>query len=104
MGQNVRLMARWAVSLLLIVGSIVAQAQDRRVTGKVTTGTDGMGLPGANVQVKGTTLGTVTNANGSFELNVRGNNDVLVISSIGYVKKEITVGSQSILYPTIFRF
>lgn len=97
MRQNVRLMARWAVGVLLIFGSIAAQAQERRVTGKVTTGTDGMGLPGANVQVKGTTLGTVTDANGSFELNVRGNSDVLVISSIGYVKKEVTVGSQSII-------
>ena len=48
MRENVRVTARWAVLLLLTVSSFLAQAQERRVTGKVTTSTDGQGLPGVN--------------------------------------------------------
>lgn len=95
MRQNVRLMARWVIGVLLTISSIAAQAQDRQVTGKVTTASDGMGLPGANVQVKGTTLGTVTDADGNYSVSVRSNDDILVISSIGFLKKEVVVGSQS---------
>ncbi|MDR1154601.1 MAG: carboxypeptidase-like regulatory domain-containing protein, partial [Bacteroidales bacterium] len=40
-------------------------------------------LPGANVSVKGTTVGTMTNSNGRFTLNAR-QNDVLVFSFVGY--------------------
>lgn len=81
--------------LLLTVSSFLAQAQERRVTGKVTATNDRQGLPGVNIQVKGTTVGTVTDSEGSFAVSVQDNNAVLVVSSIGYVKKEITVGNQS---------
>ncbi|WP_373330826.1 carboxypeptidase-like regulatory domain-containing protein [Salmonirosea aquatica] len=95
MKQGVQITARWAVLLLLTMSSFLAQAQERRLTGKVTTSTDGQGLPGVNVQVRGTTVGTVTDADGQFAINVPGENSVLVISSIGFMKKEITVGNQS---------
>ena len=81
MRENVRVTARWAVLLLLTMSSFLAQAQERRVTGKVTTSTDGQGLPGVNVQVQGTNVGTVTDAEGQFTIAVPGANSVLVISS-----------------------
>lgn len=93
MNKGVQFAAQWAVFILLTVGSLVVQA--RRVTGKVTTSSDNQGLPGVNVQVRGTTVGTVTDAEGQFSLSVPGSNAVLVISSIGFIKKEITVGNQS---------
>lgn len=95
MRENVRSTALWAVLLLLTMSSFLAQAQERRVTGKVITSTDGQGLPGVNVQVQGTNVGTVTDAEGQFAIAVPGANSVLVISSIGFMKKEITVGNQS---------
>lgn len=88
-------MARWAVLLLFILTSFLVQAQERRISGKVTTSTNSQGLPGANVQIRGTNTGTVTDAEGQFSITVPGENSVLVISSIGFVKKEITVGNQS---------
>ncbi|WP_207509628.1 SusC/RagA family TonB-linked outer membrane protein [Telluribacter humicola] len=94
MKKDLRSAVRWAVLMLLVLSSVLAQAQERRVTGKITT-SDNQGLPGANVQVKGTTVGTVTDADGQFTVAVRGNDAVLVISSIGYVKKEVPVGNQS---------
>lgn len=81
--------------MLLMVSSVFAQAQERRITGKVSTSSDNQGLPGANVQVKGTTVGTVTDADGQFSLSVQGNDAVLVISSIGFMKKEVPVRNQS---------
>lgn len=51
-------------------------------------------IPGANILVKGTTSGTVTDANGRYTINVSAN-DVLVVSFIGYITQEIPVGSQT---------
>lgn len=51
-------------------------------------------IPGANVKVKGTTLGTITDFNGNFSLVVPNKSSVLVVSFIGYVTQEITVGNQ----------
>lgn len=72
-----------------------ASAQDRRVTGQVTAGSDGQAVPGVSVLIKGTTLGSVTDASGNYAINTRTDNDVLVISSVGYQRQEVTVGNQT---------
>ncbi len=54
----------------------------------------GAGIPGANVSVKGTTIGTVTNLDGIFTLEVPAN-AVLVYSFIGFASQEISVGASS---------
>jgi TonB-linked SusC/RagA family outer membrane protein len=67
---------------------------DTEITGKVTD-EDGVGLPGASILVKATTTGTITDADGSFKLRVtEGADAVLVVSLVGYVPREIAVGSQ----------
>lgn len=53
----------------------------------------GLPLPGASVQVKNTTSGTVTDANGNFSLNVPDQNAVLLISFTGYETKEVAASS-----------
>jgi TonB-dependent starch-binding outer membrane protein SusC len=53
---------------------------------------DGQPIAGANIAVKGTKRGTITNSNGSFSIQVN-QSDILVISSIGYEQKEIPVSS-----------
>jgi hypothetical protein len=51
-------------------------------------------LPSASVTIKGTSTGTTTNENGSFTISVPAGG-VLVISSVGYTNKEVTIGSES---------
>lgn len=65
--------------------------QNVPVTGHVT-GTNGEGLPGVTVLVKGTTNGTATDANGNFSLSVP-ENSTLVFSSVGFVRQEVPVGT-----------
>src|SRR5690606_16003151 len=65
------------------------------VTGTVTASSDGLGIPGVNVLIKGTLTGTVTDIDGSYTLNVPDNDAVLVFSSIGYISQEIPVGGRS---------
>lgn len=66
----------------------------RNVTGKVTDD-KGAGLSGVSVQVKNTTVGTVTDGTGNFSINVPGNNRVLVISYADMTTVELAVGDQS---------
>ena len=81
------------VGICLSLCSLHVQAQTTRVTGTISS-TDGP-IPGANVLLKGTTTGTTTDANGGFQLNIRGNNPVLVISVIGFKGQEVAVGNRS---------
>ncbi|HEX8574936.1 MAG TPA: SusC/RagA family TonB-linked outer membrane protein [Flavobacterium sp.] len=76
-------------------------AQTRKITGTVRAKSDGMTVPGATVMVKNSTRGTSTNIDGSFTLEVSGNNDVLVVSMIGFATVEKTVGSNNELNITL---
>ena len=69
-------------------------AQERQVTGTVT---DGQGNPIANASylVKGTQNGGVTDEAGKFTVTVPGNSAVLVISSVNFASRELTVGNRS---------
>src|SRR5690349_20200503 len=82
------------------VAAIMAMAQERVVTGKVTAEDDGQPVPGVNILVKGTTQGTTTNADGEFSISV-GSIAVLVVSYIGYATQEVTVGDQSVINITM---
>lgn len=82
--------------LLIFLTVFSAFAQDRRVTG-VVSDPAGTGIPGATILIKGTQLGSNTDAEGRFAMNVRSDKDVLVISFVGYKTKEITVGNQTVL-------
>ncbi|PKK37037.1 SusC/RagA family TonB-linked outer membrane protein [Siphonobacter sp. SORGH_AS_0500] len=69
-------------------------AQDRQLTGLVTSIEDGQPLPGVSISVKGTNKGTTTNGNGAYQLNV-GSGSVLVFSYVGFVTKEVNLGNES---------
>ena len=83
--------------LLFIVSPFLVQAQERRVTGKVTDAETGDNIPGVNVLVKGSTVGTSTDANGGYQLVVPSDNAILVFSFIGYASSEVAVGNQTII-------
>ncbi|KQS33609.1 SusC/RagA family TonB-linked outer membrane protein [Dyadobacter sp. Leaf189] len=80
--------------LFLLVTTFSAFAQERTITGKILDEKD-QGLPGASVTVKGTTKGANADVDGNFSLAGVKDSDVIVISSIGYMKQEVTVGAQS---------
>ena len=71
------------------------------VTGKVSSSEDNEGLPGANVIVKGTSTGTVTDVEGNYSLEVPDGNATIVYSSVGYTTAEIVVGSRSTIDITL---
>jgi TonB-linked SusC/RagA family outer membrane protein len=80
--------------LCLSLMSTVVTAQDRTVTGTVTSSEDNLGLPGVNVIIRGTSTGTVTDVEGNYSIDVT-EGAALVFSSVGFVTQEILVGTQS---------
>jgi TonB-linked SusC/RagA family outer membrane protein len=69
---------------------------DRTITGLVKD-ESGVGLPGVNITVKGTTVGTSTDVNGQFSLSVPDDNAILVFSFVGFIAQEIQPGIQTSL-------
>lgn len=78
----------------LSIPSLFKQPLEILVRGKVTDD-QGDAIPGANVLIKGTTIGTSTDASGRFSLSVPDGNAVLVISFIGYASQEVAVADRS---------
>lgn len=72
-----------------------AWAQERTVTGKVTSSEDGSGVPGVSILLKGTTSGTVSDASGSYSLSVPSAGGTLVFSFVGLVTQEVEIGTRS---------
>lgn len=70
-------------------------AQQRTITGKVTDADDKEPVTGANVLVKGTSRGTITDINGEFKLEIAGDDNVLTISFIGYKATDVEIGARS---------
>jgi TonB-linked SusC/RagA family outer membrane protein len=82
--------------LLTMLSVATIFAQDRKVTGKVTSAEDGSGLPGVTVQIKGTGKGTQSDVNGNYSLSVP-SSATLVFSFVGLNPKTIAVGNQSVI-------
>jgi TonB-linked SusC/RagA family outer membrane protein len=78
---------------LFLFGSL--WAQDRTVSGTVTSEDDGTPLAGVSVIVKGTTRGVNTDATGKFQFSVPTSATKLVFSFVGFEKKEIPLGTRS---------
>ncbi|MCE6990156.1 SusC/RagA family TonB-linked outer membrane protein [Dyadobacter sp. CY323] len=70
---------------------------DKTITGRITDAEKREGLPGVNVLVKGTTNGTVTDANGGYSISIPDGPVSLVFSFIGFVSQEIAITSQSVV-------
>ena len=81
--------------LFMLCIGIFQYANAQTVTGLVTGGDDGMPLPGVNINVKGTTQGTITGLDGKYTIEVAGQDAVLLFSFIGYATQQIAVGTQT---------
>ncbi|MCB0496318.1 MAG: SusC/RagA family TonB-linked outer membrane protein [Cyclobacteriaceae bacterium] len=83
------------LSVFTFLGASSLFAQDRVITGKVTSAEDGSPLPGVNVVIKGTTNGTVTDIDGNYKLSVPESGGTLVFSFIGLESQDIEIGNRS---------
>ena len=78
---------------LLFLAVFHASAQST-VTGKVTT-TGGESLPGVNVLLKGSTVGTITDVDGNYRIDAT--EGTLVFSFIGYKAQEVEIGGRTVV-------
>ncbi|SEN21581.1 iron complex outermembrane recepter protein [bacterium A37T11] len=90
----IKRMGRWATVLILLCCISLAgilKAQDLKpVTGKVADQTDGSPVPGVSILIKGTHVGTATDADGNYQIQAK-KGVVLVFTAVGYVSREVLV-------------
>lgn len=94
-----------ALAVLLSVAASPASAQEEHpVSGRVVDSETGATLPGVNIMIKGTDIGTMTRQNGTFSLTAPSPDDTLAISYIGYGGTEIPIDGRDnidiVLEPT----
>ncbi len=82
------------ITTLLLVLSVAAFAQQRTVSGTVTSSDDQLPIPSVNISVKGTVRGTASDFDGNYSIAVN-SDDVLVFSFVGFITQEITVGNRT---------
>ena len=80
---------------IFITGMQLANAQVRSISGTVNSAEDGSSIPGVSVMVKGTTVGTVTNFDGKFNLSIPNDAKVLLFSFVGMKNLEVEIGNQT---------
>lgn len=85
------------LSMLLCCLVGIATAQTRKLTGQVVNNENGSGLSGASIMVKGASQAAVTDQDGKFAISIPTGNVVLVVSSVGFASKEVTVTNQTSL-------
>ncbi|WPP51532.1 SusC/RagA family TonB-linked outer membrane protein [Catalinimonas niigatensis] len=84
----------YSLLIVTILITHLSYAQDRNISGTVTAYEDSSPLPGVNVLVKGTSIGTITDIDGKFSLSVSPEAETLVFSFIGLTGQEVAIGNQ----------
>lgn len=85
------------MALALLFATTHLLAQDRSISGTVREKPGGTALPGVNVSVKGTSIGTQTDASGQYRLNVPSSATTIVFSFVGYSTQELSIPSSGSL-------
>jgi TonB-linked SusC/RagA family outer membrane protein len=85
------------IRLLNRMSPTLVDIQEIIVTGQVTDAVDESGLPGVNILVKGTNVGTVTDVDGNYRITVPDDATTLVFSSVGYETEEIAIGGRTVI-------
>ena len=87
--------------VMLLCFGLAVKAQERTVTGVVTTDKDGKALSGVSVLVKGSASGASTNSEGAYSIKVPNGNVALVFSFVGYSSQEVQVKNKTVLDVTL---
>lgn len=84
------------IALLLVLFLSVTQAfsQNRTISGKIVD-EEGIGLPGATVQLKGTSKGLISDMDGNYSISVPADGGTLVFSYIGFISQEVVLGESN---------
>ena len=88
---------RFFLLLFIVTLTFSVHGQQINVSGTVVDMEDQLPLPGVSVLIKGTTIGTVTDAEGKYSLVAPDNQSVIVFTFVGYVSQEIMVGTQNLI-------
>jgi TonB-linked SusC/RagA family outer membrane protein len=83
------------VTMVLMLAAMQVSAQDRTVSGRVTSADDGSALPGVSVVLKGTAIGTQTDGDGRYSLSIPSAGGTLTFSFISLKTQDVAVTSQS---------
>lgn len=94
-------MNRKILFLLLLVLPVTILAQQFTVQGKVTSADDGASIPGVTILIKGTTIGTVTDFDGNYQLELLPVHTHLVFSFVGMKTQEIPVNRRTVINVTL---
>ncbi|MBU2047272.1 MAG: TonB-dependent receptor, partial [Bacteroidetes bacterium] len=86
-----------SILLLCVMLASTALAQDKRITGRVTSREDGLPLPGVSVKVTGTKTGTQTDASGNFSISVPVGSKSIEVSYIGFLSQIISIGNKTVI-------
>lgn len=86
--------------IFLLLTGIESMAQNRIVSGVVISSEDQLPLPGVNVRIAGTNIGTITSMDGEYSIQVS-NEDVLQFSFVGFLTVETKVGNQNTIDVTL---
>ncbi len=89
------LFPRVFIVALLLLQVIWVQAQNRTITGKVTSSETGEALPGITVALKNSTIATATDGSGNFSIQVPATGGILVFSAVDFQEKEVAIGSSN---------
>ena len=89
-----KLIQKVGFSMLLLIGIATVSIGQKTITGKITGGDTNEALIGANVIIKGTTNGAITDIDGMYSI-MANENDVLVVSYLGYTTQEMVVGASN---------
>lgn len=81
-------------SMVLFIAVSNVFAQERTVSGRVSSAEDGSALPGVNVVLKGTTIGTATDSDGRYSLSIPASGGSLIFSFIGLRSQEVAIGER----------
>ncbi len=86
-----------ALLVAMLAFSTQLSAQESTISGTVTAGDDQVPLPGVSILVKGTQIGTVTDASGRYSVTSPNNSPILVFSFIGYKTTEIETSGRTVI-------
>lgn len=81
--------------IMLSLVSLMGFAQDRVITGLVTDGNSGSGIPGVSILFKNSARGVTSDASGNFKITVADGNGILVFSSVGYASQQVNINNRS---------
>jgi TonB-linked SusC/RagA family outer membrane protein len=94
-------LAKKLATLAMFCFAVCACYAQTSVSGKITSGEDSSPIPGANILVKGSNAGTISDADGNYSITTPSADAVLVFSFVGYLTQEVAVGGKTTIDVTL---